>query len=176
MKIWAELPRLAPSDAATHQMVRGPSGGTAKPHCAGICGETKYHRNSMLSQIAALWQVCPVILMYLMAGRFHKHIGPAWVRSSNNAQCSRRLRPLLVSTFLLGLLWELLGCTGAPPGCIGPNGWSQRKPLRNEGCLSTLFTLPTPKVAARPPTHASNDNKSNFKTMVCKRSRYWKPG
>lgn len=177
MKIWAELHRLMPSDAVTHQMVRGPPGGPAKPEYAGICGETTYHRDSMLLQMVQLWQVCSMIQRYIIAGRFHKHMGPARIRYSNNAaQCSSRLRPLLVSHFLLGLLWELLRCTGALPGCIGPNGWSQRKPFWNKGCLSALFTLPSEKVADRPSTHASNENKSNFKTMICKRSQYWRPG
>lgn len=104
MEIWAELPRLTPSDAGTHQMVRGLPGGTAKPECAGLCGETKDHRDSMLSQMVQLCQVCSMIQRYLIAGRFHKHTGPAQVRFSKNAQCSRRLRPLLVSHLLSGLL------------------------------------------------------------------------
>lgn len=117
---WAELPRLAPTDTGTHQMVRGPAGRDRQTRkCRGF-----------------------VVRLNVTGTRCYRKMH----RGSSRLHRTERMK----------LLW-------------------------NKGCLSALFYAAEPKkkkkkMANGPSAHASNENKSNFKTMICKRSRYWRPG
>lgn len=124
MKIWAELPRLAPSDAPTHQMVRGLPGQNVpgfvvRPNIVGTECDGRW----------CSYGRC----VHDSKGRHGRGLPQARgsCRGQVVQQCSRSLRPLLGSRFLPGLLWEM------PRGSSRlhrTDGWSQGKPLWGRGC------------------------------------------